>query len=215
MKVHTTDWHYKVIKYVYGRDSAIPKSLCPYFWKVIFGLLFLIPIIPITGISAVLTMISFSFIGFVHNKTDGGLHSEFGWTLTSCIIFLISMLAGVSVLASYGDIELIVDGPSFIHQVVSHYGLWFTTFIGFVSSIIASVLFAALFSSIYTIRKKYIMYRNRRRIDSGDWEYTAWGNLRKVNSNDVKHRAGLFVSMMNAIRDKVCPNIEVVDTNLN
>ncbi|MGR2462346.1 hypothetical protein ACUX4R_26070, partial [Salmonella enterica] len=33
MKINTKSWHYRFLS---SLDTSIPKSLCPYFWKVMF-----------------------------------------------------------------------------------------------------------------------------------------------------------------------------------
>lgn len=63
MKLSTNSWHSKLHEYMYAGD--LPKSLCPYFWKLVIGVLLVIPV----------TIIYLPFFLFYSpKKFDGLIH---------------------------------------------------------------------------------------------------------------------------------------------
>ena len=51
MNIKTSSWHYRFVNYMF---TNVPHSLCPYFWKVVWGLMI------VTGISLLFLAASFS-----------------------------------------------------------------------------------------------------------------------------------------------------------
>ncbi|UYD59231.1 hypothetical protein HPMBJEAJ_00116 [Aeromonas phage avDM6] len=51
MNIKTSSWHYRFVNSFF---DSVPRSLCPYFWKVVWGLMI------VTGIILLLLMASFS-----------------------------------------------------------------------------------------------------------------------------------------------------------
>lgn len=41
MKINTNSWHVKLHKYIF--TGRLPDNLCPYFWRIVKGLIFVIP----------------------------------------------------------------------------------------------------------------------------------------------------------------------------
>lgn len=66
MIINTDSWHYRLLDKM---DCRIPRSLCPYFWKVIAMMVIS------TFIAILLTMITFFFtygLGFIYMHPDSG-----------------------------------------------------------------------------------------------------------------------------------------------
>lgn len=44
IKISSTDWHYRLIKYCWGIEPSIYRNLCPYFWLTIASLFTFVPV---------------------------------------------------------------------------------------------------------------------------------------------------------------------------
>lgn len=95
MKINTKSWHYRFLK---SLDTSIPKSLCPYFWKVVFAItwitgLILLLIAFFTSIGARI----FEGIGFAVDNIVlyWSLAAVVGTaTVTSAIVLVVAVIFG-------------------------------------------------------------------------------------------------------------------------
>lgn len=100
MKINTNSWHVKLHKYIF--TGRLPDNLCPYFWRIVKGLIFVIP----TFISRLPLYLAWLFemlfkktdyanSFLVNNKNeDRSLENMFGflmYVLLLCVFTLISI----------------------------------------------------------------------------------------------------------------------------
>ena len=50
-------WHYKLYRKFYGNWNDMPSSICPYFWKVVWAILFKYILFPIIIIPAIVALV--------------------------------------------------------------------------------------------------------------------------------------------------------------
>lgn len=84
MKFNSTAWHAKLYKYIYS--SNLPTNLCPYFWKVVWAMVWCVPY-SILGAPALLMPRAFEIDG---NKNLNILAGLFSYCAIICVFaFLI------------------------------------------------------------------------------------------------------------------------------
>lgn len=202
MKIHTTDWHYRLHRYVYGNGNhainQVPKNLCPYFWKIMLALLIVPVSIPGLVIIWVILLLSKDDDPAVDPKD--GFGPALGATLALAIITSLAGAFGAIVsLVLYGE-----DGTSAL-------ALWKLILMGY--GVIAVVLGIVVLGAF--IKEKFEdTYRNwddRRKEKSDKWQRNAWGQFERVKNP----KDGLFKSMFHATKDRMCPMIEIVDNGEN
>lgn len=95
MKINTKSWHYRFLK---SLDTSIPKSLCPYFWKVVFTVaLFAGSILLLTALFATMGVKIFEGIGFTLDNMVlyWSLAAVVGTvTATSAIVLVVAVIFG-------------------------------------------------------------------------------------------------------------------------
>lgn len=95
MKINTKSWHYRFLN---SLDTNIPKSLCPYFWKVVFTVALLAgSILLFMALLATMGVTIFEGIGFTLDNMVlyWSLAAVVGTaTATSAIVLVVTVIFG-------------------------------------------------------------------------------------------------------------------------
>lgn len=207
MKVSKSDWHYRFNSWVYGRNN-IPKSLCLYFWKVVFGFFIALFSLPAFLIGYVIHRIldSKKEADFtLSNRNGDGIFSYTTGMWGLLLGAVVSFMVGVLILSFFPFIWN-TEGKLII-MVVESYGIFITTIVGFGFAlvVIGSII------GLYVLDDEYgyvfRQWKRIRKLASGKYKLDQWDNIIRIES--IK-RPGLFSSMWVAVKDSVCPMIEII-----
>ncbi len=141
-------WHVRLYKFIYGSYSSLPSSLCPYFWKLLAGMLFILPLAPIAMAAYVLA----------------GICKLFKWDLVSLRTLNLFYRVGFGLLLITGMLILSIAGTA-IYHLYTHRKLIEGEAFCLVLSIFAIVL-------ISTVNISMVIQNNKERKEAADRE--AW-----------------------------------------
>lgn len=176
MKANKNSWHTLLFKYIWS--GSLPENLCPYFWEVILGLLFVIPVFFLRLINyilfSILRLLDPSYKKYDDFLLQQGADERYVENLMGiCFYIAITLLIAIFI-GEYHWFKWLFNAYSYDRD-----GATLGGFINFV---------AAIFIIRYFILK-------------------IWGNL-SGKKNDVEKHPNIFTEFIKAKYNKYCPKID-------
>ena len=97
---------------------------------------------------------------------------------------------------------------SYVISLNETFGFWVVLGSGFIILLVFFICGFGLYKLYEHYEYQFKQWRRKQKLASGKYYEDNWGYLCEISSES---HDGLFKSMWNAILDKVCPMIEIID----